>query len=129
MDADLDILKEALGGLKTVQSEEAVEALPTGYDTGVLRAWHDIGILFRQGIDKIEFTLNHPAELIQTTFTPRGFARIQTLLTRQRSNKIHDILHSEGFPDEALASVPQDTPISRIFWNCLLYTSPSPRDS
>lgn len=77
MDFGLEILEKAFGGLEAVQKDEAVEALPTGYDTGVLMAWRDAGVLFSQGIDKIEFTLNHREKAVQASFTPNGVARIQ----------------------------------------------------
>ena len=77
MDFGLEILEKAIGGLEAVQKEEVEEALPTGYDTGVLMAWRAAGSLFNQGIDKIEFTLNHPEKAAQTSFTPNGVTQIQ----------------------------------------------------
>ena len=77
MDPGLEILEKAIGGLAAVQKEGAEEALPTGYDPGVLMAWRDAGMLFRQGIDKIEFTLNQRDRAVQTSFTPHGVTRIQ----------------------------------------------------
>lgn len=75
MDFGLEIIEKAMTGLAAIQNPD--EALPTGYDAGVLMAWRDAGILFRQGIDKIEFSLNHRETTVTTTFTPNGFARIQ----------------------------------------------------
>ena len=75
MDFGLEILEKALTGLAAIQEPD--EGLPAGYDAGVLMAWRDAGTLFRQGIEKIEFTLNHRKTVVKTTFTPRGFERIQ----------------------------------------------------
>ena len=77
MDLGMEILEKAIGGLAAVQMDKAKEALPTGYDPGVLMAWRDAGMLFRQGIDKIEFTLNQRDRAVQTSFTPHGVMRIQ----------------------------------------------------
>lgn len=75
MDLGVDILEKNMAGLAAVQ--EADDTLPAGYDRGVLMAWRDAGTLFSQGVDKIEFTLNHQKVPVATTFTPQGFTRIQ----------------------------------------------------
>ena len=75
MDLGLDILEKTMVGLAAVQ--EADDTLPAGYDRGVLMAWRDAGTLFSQGVEKIEFTLNHREASVATTFTPQGFTRIQ----------------------------------------------------
>ena len=71
----LEIVKKAVAGLVDVQGDD--DALPVGYDNGVLMAWRDIGTLFSQGIGQIEFTLNHRDAPLKIIFTPNGFARIQ----------------------------------------------------
>ncbi len=75
MDLGMDILDKAIVGLAAAQ--ESDEALPSGYDTGVLMAWRDAGTVFSQGIEQIEFSLNHRNTPVVTSFTPTGFARIQ----------------------------------------------------
>jgi len=75
MDFGLEILEKALGGLTVTQ--ETNGAMPAGYDAGVLMAWRDAGVLFRQGVSSIQFTLNHRDSPVTTLFTPDGFARIQ----------------------------------------------------
>lgn len=77
IDFGSEILEKAIGGLEAAQKDEADEALPAGYDRGVLMAWRDAGILFSQGIDKIEMTLNHRESVVRTSFTPTGVLRIQ----------------------------------------------------
>ena len=81
----MEILEKAIVGLAAVQ--EADEALPPGYDTGVLMAWRDAGILFRQGIGRIEFSLNHPDRpSAVAAFTPNGFVRIQKRIQGPQTN-------------------------------------------
>ncbi len=75
LDLGLEILEKAMTGLSAVQGPD--EALPSGYDAGVLMAWRDVGVLFSQKIKKIEFTLNHRQHPVTTEFTPQGFTRIQ----------------------------------------------------
>ncbi len=86
MDDELNICKDLVCGLKTIQSDNADIELPPGYNSGVLKAWRDLGKLFRQGINRIEFTLNHPAEKTQTSFTPSGFEQMQKLITGSQVN-------------------------------------------
>lgn len=76
LDIGLEIIEAALAGLSAVQGED--EGLPHGYDAGVLLAWRDAGVLFRQGIDHIQFRLNHRQTPLVAEFTPTGFTRIQT---------------------------------------------------
>jgi hypothetical protein len=75
IDLGMDILDKAILGLAAVQ--EAGDALPAGFDAGVLMAWRDAGTLFSRGIERIEFTLNHRNTPVVTPFTPSGFERIQ----------------------------------------------------
>ena len=77
MDFGQEILESTLEGLEAVQKNEAGEALPAGYDSGVLMAWRDAGTVFGQGIDKVAFTLNRQEKAIRTSFTPNGFVRIR----------------------------------------------------
>jgi len=71
----IQIIDKTLSGLSAVQ--KADDALPPGYDAGVLMAWRDAGTLFSSGITRIDFTLNHRETPLTTNFTPEGFARIQ----------------------------------------------------
>lgn len=84
MDMGLDILEKALDGLTAVQ--EADEALPPGYDTGVLMAWRDAGTLFSKGITSIDFVLNHREAPLTTNLTLEGFARIQERIKGPQTN-------------------------------------------
>ena len=84
MDIGLEILESALKGLSAVQ--QADDTLPPGYDAGVLMAWRDAGTLFSQGIEKIEFTLNHQQQTLSTIYTPKGFSRIQDRIKGPQTN-------------------------------------------
>jgi len=75
MDFGLDILEKAVVGLSTVQKPD--RSLPCGYNADVLMAWRDVGTLFKRGVEKIEFTLNHRETHVSSTYTPQGFTRIQ----------------------------------------------------
>ena len=80
MDFGLEILEAAIAGLRVVQDvpeDDAETAWPRGYDTGVLMAWRQMGTLFGQGIDKIDFSLNHRNDPVRTRLTPQGAERIR----------------------------------------------------
>lgn len=49
-------------------------------------AWRDAGMLFRQGIETIEFTLNHRQTPIRASFTPHGCLRIQERIKGPQTN-------------------------------------------
>ena len=89
----LEILEKTIRGLESVQKDYTEEALPTGYDPGVLKAWSDVGKLFSRGIAKIDLTLNHRERAVRTSFTPNGLARI-----RKRIGQPQETIGSMGFP-------------------------------
>lgn len=84
VDLGLEILEKTVAGLSAVQ--EGDDTLPAGYDAGVLMAWRDAGTLFSQGIQKIEFTLNHRRQPLSASFTPQGFTRIQERIKGPQTN-------------------------------------------
>ncbi len=84
MDMGLAIFEKSLSGLVEIQSAE--NELPPGYDTGVLMAWRDAGVLFSQGVTSIEFTLNHQNEPLLARFTPVGLTRIQQRIQGPTTN-------------------------------------------
>ncbi|RLB95280.1 MAG: hypothetical protein DRH50_04645 [Deltaproteobacteria bacterium] len=75
MDHGLEIIEKAIAGLHQVQQDD--NTLPPGYDTGVLMAWRDMGVLLEQGVSEIRFTLNHRPQRLETRFTPDGYRRLQ----------------------------------------------------
>jgi len=85
MDIGMAIIEKALVGLDRVQQVND-EALPAGYDAGVLLAWRDAGFLFRQGVSRIEFTLNHRSNPNITVYTPDGFEKIQKRIQGPQTN-------------------------------------------
>ena len=87
MDRGLEALEKAIDGLATVQEDVPKEVLPAGWDIGVLMAWRDAGALFKQGVSKIEFTLNkQQAEPITAEFTSSGLERIRRRITGPQTN-------------------------------------------
>ncbi len=77
MDFGMEILENSIRGLDEVQKMADEDPLPNGYDAGVLMAWRDAGLLFFQGVESIEVTLNHRSGPLKTCFTPYGYERIQ----------------------------------------------------
>lgn len=86
MDFGMEILETSIRGLDDVQSAADDAALPNGYDTGVLMAWRDVGLLFFQGVERIEVTLNHRSVPLTTVFTPTGYERIQRRIKGPQTN-------------------------------------------
>ena len=84
MDFGMDILEKTMTGLAAIQGPG--EDLPAGCDAGVLMAWRDVGTLFSQGLETIEFALNHRDTPVKTTFTPSGFARIRERIKGPQTN-------------------------------------------
>ena len=84
MDFGLETIEKAIEGLGHIQ--QSGESLPVGCDVGVLMAWRDAGILFSQGVKKIEFKLNHQEKPRATVFTSEGFSRIQERIKGPQTN-------------------------------------------
>jgi len=83
-DLGVEIMEKALIGLSAVQSSG--DALPAGFDAGVLMAWRDAGLLFNQGIKKISFTLNHRKAPLKSDYTPEGFGILQRRIKGPEKN-------------------------------------------
>jgi hypothetical protein len=86
VDFGLEILDKAVRGLADVQKSDDNSQLPAGYDTGVLMAWRDAGVLFSQGIDRIDLTLNHRSEPLMVSFTPEGLEFIKQRIKGPQTN-------------------------------------------
>ena len=84
LDQGMVIFEKAIAGLSSAQNAD--DAMPTGYDSGVLMAWRDAGLLFSQGIKKIEIALNHREKPLSATFFPEGLARIQERIKGPQTN-------------------------------------------
>jgi len=74
-DFGLEVIEKAIAGLSEVQKPG--DTLPTGYDTGVLMAWRDVGLLFEKGISKIDISLNHRPQRLTIVYTPAGYKELQ----------------------------------------------------
>lgn len=86
IDFGQEVLEAAIAGLGVVQTEEEQRPLPAGYDSGVLMAWRDAGIVFDQGVEHIAFTLNHRRIAVTTRFTPAGYRSIQEKIKGPQTN-------------------------------------------
>jgi hypothetical protein len=75
MDLGREVFEKALLGLAEVQKEGAI--LPVAFDTGVLLAWRDVGLLFNQGVQEIRFRINGTAKPLEVLYTPKGYERVQ----------------------------------------------------
>lgn len=80
------ILKTTIEGLNAVQENETTEALPAGYDLGVLTAWLEAGKVLGQGIDKVSFTLNRREKAIQSALTLNGLVQVQRHIKHPQPN-------------------------------------------
>ena len=77
MDFGSEILEKALGGLESAANGEADDALPPGYDRGVLIAWRSMGRILGSGVDEIQFSFNGRTEPLRANLTPPRLARIR----------------------------------------------------
>ena len=75
MDFGIEVIEKSLSGLKNIQEIES--ELPPGFDSGVLLAWRDLGILFDSGITEMNFQLNHRPVPVTINYSERGYKRIQ----------------------------------------------------
>ena len=127
----LEILEKTVSGLESVQKDYTGEAWPPGYDSGVLEAWSGAGKLFKQGIAKIDLTLNQREKVVRTSFTPSGLARIWKrieqpgeanwsagyLESRERTNlTMHAVGVIEDRQGDAAYLPSRETSKSRSFW-------------
>ncbi len=83
-DIGLKIIENAIAGLSDIQRPN--DNLPVGYNSNVIGAWRDAGVLFSQGVDKIEITLNHGNTPLVAKFTQNGFKHIQERIKEPQTN-------------------------------------------
>lgn len=83
-DFGMEIIETALKGLAEVQ--QPGETMPRGFDMGVMLAWRDAGVLFKQGIKEIQFTLNNNKSPLVIKYTNDGFTNIQRRIQRPSIN-------------------------------------------
>ena len=70
-----EVFEKSLAGLGEVQ--KGGDALPLGFDSGVLLAWRDVGNLFQKGVREIRFTLNGDREPFEVSYSSEGYERVQ----------------------------------------------------
>ncbi len=70
-----EVFEKSLAGLGQIQGEG--DALPTGFDSGVLLAWRDVGLLFQKGVNEIRFTLNGDRKPFEVSYSLEGYERVQ----------------------------------------------------
>lgn len=75
MDFGMEIIETCLKGLQTAQSDAS--DLPPGFDSGVVMAWRDLGVMFEQGVSDVQFSLNHRPQSLVVDYTAGGFHRLQ----------------------------------------------------
>lgn len=75
IDFGLEIIEKSIEGLSHIQTTE--DALPPGFDAGVLLAWRDLGLVFEQGVSEVEFGLNHRPQPLKSRYTIPGYHRVQ----------------------------------------------------
>ncbi len=84
MDMGEATLEKLLAGIKGVASEE--DALPTGYDEGVLAAWREAGAVFGHGVELIDFQLRTSTAQLDTAY--------DTVVHRRVVQRIHGPVHN-----------------------------------
>ena len=65
----------------------AGDALPPGFDLGVLMKLRDIGKLFNKGVNRMEFTLNHRARPVKASFDLSKCDRIRQRIEKPESQR------------------------------------------
>ena len=84
MDLGQQIIEKCLAGLEAIQSDDA--EMPAGFDSGVILALRDLGLVFEQGVSKIRFTLNRPTQPLVARYTESGYKRVQERIQGPRLN-------------------------------------------
>lgn len=70
-----EVFEKSLAGLMEIRKDG--ESLPTGFDSGVLLAWRDVGLLFQKGVKEIRFTLNGDRKPLEVSYSSEGYKRVQ----------------------------------------------------
>jgi hypothetical protein len=74
MDVGELALEKLLVGIPQVASRD--EALPSGYDVGVLAAWREAAKVFGHGVDAVEFSLRTSTQSLDVEFNPAVYHRV-----------------------------------------------------
>lgn len=64
------------------------DAMPIGYDLGVLMKLRDMGKALDRGITTMEFTLNHRPQIVKGALTPRTYKRVRDRIARPQAHQV-----------------------------------------
>ena len=78
--------RELLNGINEVVDDN--DALPQGYDLGVLLKIRDIGKILNRGVSRIDFTLNHRTKPVRATFNKETFQRVRARIEKPEPQKV-----------------------------------------
>lgn len=85
------VLAKMLDGLRVIQEHQADDALPPGYDSGVLKNWSEAGAVFAKGVEKIEFALNGRETAAAVSFSGEGAARIRKRISNPTAASVQAV--------------------------------------
>ncbi len=74
-----------LEGIEAIGSAD--EALPPGFDLGVLMKLRDFGKLLNKGVSRVEFTLNHRSHAIRAVFDPAKQDRVRRRIAQPEAQQ------------------------------------------
>jgi hypothetical protein len=74
MDVGELALEKLLVGIPQLVTHD--EALPSGYDVGVLAAWREAAKVFGHGVDSVEFSLRTSAQSVDVEYNPTVYHRV-----------------------------------------------------
>jgi hypothetical protein len=75
-----------LGGIDRVA--EPTDALPEGFDLGVLLKLRDLGKLFNKGVSRIEFQLNHRVRPAKAVYDRSKYERVRQRIARPEAQQV-----------------------------------------
>jgi hypothetical protein len=75
-----------LGGIDAVAGP--TDALPEGFDLGVLLKLRDLGKLFNKGVSRIEFQLNHRLRPAKAVYDPVKYERVRQRIARPEAQQV-----------------------------------------
>ncbi len=77
--------KLLLNGIEAVGG--ATDALPEGFDLGVLLKIRDLGKLFNKGVSRIEFQLNHRPQPIKAVYDAAKYERVRQRIAKPEAQQ------------------------------------------
>lgn len=74
-----------LEGIETVGQDTA--ASPVGFDLGVLLKLRDFGAVFRKGVSRVEFTLNHRPRVVRAVYDPPKQEKVRQRIAKPEAQQ------------------------------------------